>query len=242
MRRDGQLKMAEASITPHSGHAPSFTGKRLFVLATGALTVSFLPTWMTWLHSNYSHLELTIGVTRSASKLVSCDALRALTHGSVFVDSWDVIGASEPKHLELAEWPDSAIVFPASVHFIARFASGLADTPSLLGLLLTKAPIGIAPALPPGADRNPIIGNHLRTLAQMPNVVIPPLKPARSARSGKMEATGAGSLHTLLELVEDLRPKLGGVAANMPDSDGTAQRPDARSGKEGESRGSTPPV
>jgi hypothetical protein len=194
----------EKSVSP----ATPFSGEKLFLLATGALTVSQLPSWVHWLRTTYPALQLQIAVTRSATRFVSCDALSVIGKAEVFVDEWDAVGARSSRHLEIAAWADTICVFPATAHFLARFALGLADTPSLHALLATRAPIGISPALGPGVAEHPIVAAHLAALASLPNVVVAPLRPAPSAHSGRMDARGSGSLPELLGLAEERRARL----------------------------------
>lgn len=108
-------------------------------------------------------------------------------------------------HVELARWPDLVLVHPATQHFVGRYALGLADTPLLLALHATDALVGVAPALPPAAERNPMVQEHLRTLRARPGVVVAPTVPAASAATGEVADGGAAPLTDLLALCADRR-------------------------------------
>ncbi|WP_143343166.1 flavoprotein, partial [Crossiella equi] len=144
-------------------------------------------------------------LTTSAARFVSPHAVAQLTGAPPLPDRWPEDPVPGAPHVELARWCDTAVVFPACLHFLSRLALGLADTPALLALHCLTAPIGLAPSLPPGADRNPIVRDNLARLADRENVVVAPTTPARSLTTGHKDAAGSCPLWTLLELVEARR-------------------------------------
>lgn len=192
---------ASAEPTP----AP-FTPRRLLLFGTGALSVAFLPFWLNWLRLTHPETEVRVAVTRSAERFVSRVALRSLVGGEVLLDAWPdgtgPSGADQIDHVELAAWPDAVAVHPAGLHFLARFAQGAADTPVLMALQCTRAVIGIAPALPPGAEQGPAYRRHVKELDQYDNVLIAPPHPGRSASTGRNDASAAAPLPALLALIE----------------------------------------
>src|SRR5690606_15323626 len=52
-----------------------------------------------------------------------------------------------PGHIELADEADLLLVAPATANILAKFATGLADTPLAEIALATLAPVLIAPAM-----------------------------------------------------------------------------------------------
>ncbi|WP_328807624.1 flavoprotein [Nonomuraea antri] len=194
---------------------PEFRARRLLLVGTGAIAAMNLPSWLTWLATSYRELEVRLVLTSSAERFVSRHALSVLMRGEVGVDRWPDEPRPEAAHVELAEWSDAIAVYPACMNYVSRLALGLADTPTLLALQCTAAPIGIAPSLPPGALDNPIFRAHLDTLASRPNVVIAPTVPARSATTGRSDAAGSSPLWTLLELIEGLRASLAAPSAEV---------------------------
>ncbi|HEY9327084.1 MAG TPA: flavoprotein [Streptomyces sp.] len=191
---------------------PTFQVERLLLVATGALTVSFLPSWVHWLHRSYPSLTTRIVITHSAERFVSRQALGVLSGEAVLRDEWPE-DATAAMHVELAQWAEAAIVFPATMHYTSRLALGLADTPSLLTLQSTTVPIGLAPALPPGIEKNQAFAKHLHDLAQRPNVVIAPSVSAPSATTGQRDTRGSGPLWELMHLVEQRRHVLANDAS-----------------------------
>ncbi|GAA0385800.1 flavoprotein [Streptomyces luteireticuli] len=168
--------------------APEFTAERLLVIGTGAVHVAHLPTWAGWLRRSYPHLEIRTVVTRSAERFVTRSALAALGGGEVLLDAWPEGATTSALHVELAQWADAVAVYPATMDFIRRFATGAADTPAMLALQCTRAPIAIAPALPPGGQENEVLRGHLTSLDARRNVTVVPTVPGRSITTGRDDA------------------------------------------------------
>ncbi|RSS03215.1 phosphopantothenoylcysteine decarboxylase [Streptomyces sp. WAC04189] len=186
--------------------APDPTGvadpgfRRVLLVGTGALGVAFLPFWTNWLGNTFPEMEKRVVLTRSARRFVSADAISALCGKDVVTDDWNEAGPGAAPHVELARWPDLVLVHPATMHFVARYALGLTDTPLLCALQSTSALVGMAPSLPPGAQLSPVVQGHLETLRARPGVVVAPTVPAVSASTGETEDGGAAPLSELMGL------------------------------------------
>ena len=83
--------------------------------------------------------------TQNALRFIGATTLEALSHNSVDSDLYNDV--ESVKHVSLGQEADLVIVAPASASFLARYAAGIAD--DLLGntLLVTKAPVVLAPAM-----------------------------------------------------------------------------------------------
>ncbi|PSJ25797.1 phosphopantothenoylcysteine decarboxylase [Streptosporangium nondiastaticum] len=176
--------------------------RRVLVVGTGALSVSFLPFWINWLQDSFPAVEKRVALTRSARRFVSPEAVAALSRSrhDVFTDDWDSAPPGTAPHVELAAWADLVLVHPATVHFLSRYALGLADTPVLLALQTTRAVVGVAPALPPAAQHSPVVQGHLAALRARPGVVVAPTVPAESASTGERDDGGAAPMPELFRL------------------------------------------
>jgi hypothetical protein len=206
---------------------PAFDAERLLLFGTGSLRVAQLPGWVDWLRVTYPATDLRIVLTRSAQRFVSRQALAATTRRPVALDVWpDGDGDSVPDstHVEYASWPDAIAVYPATFNFLARFATGLADTPMLLALQCTTAVIGMAPSVPPGAVTSHAYRAHLAALARRPNVTVLAPVMGVSAHTGAIGIGVAGPLPSLLRRLETLRRGRGTSAAG-----GNGHVPAARS-------------
>ncbi|GAA0802238.1 flavoprotein [Spirilliplanes yamanashiensis] len=186
--------------------APELGVRRLLLIGAGALNVAFLPFWVTWLRTAYPELETRIVLTRTARRFVSAEALAALSHGEVHTDEWPEGGGA--RHLEWERWADGMAVFPATLHLLGRLANGLGDSPALLALQCTTAPVVLAPALPPGGWESPAVRRHVALLKERPNVAIVPPRPGPSATTGRDDAWVPAPFPTALMFLERCRSGL----------------------------------
>ncbi|GAA2382444.1 hypothetical protein GCM10010420_00440 [Streptomyces glaucosporus] len=187
---------------------PEFGGRRLLMIVTGAVNAVHLPYWLTWLRTHYPRVETRVVATRSAQRFTTLQALSALTSHQAITDEWPAEPRPTALHAELAEWADSVAVYPASLHYVSRAALGLADSPSLLTVHSTAAPVVLAPSLPPRVEENPVYTRHLGTLAERPNVSVAPTQAARSVTTGRREARASAPLWTVLGELERIRRTL----------------------------------
>ncbi|MFD7414017.1 flavoprotein [Kitasatospora purpeofusca] len=193
---------------------------RLLLVATGSTSAADLPYWISWLRDCRPQLELTVVVTRSAERFVTRAALAGRTGGEVLEDTWPQdVGSA--RHVQLSEWAEAIMVYPATLHFLARLALGMGDSPALLAAQCTTAPVGLAPALPPGGMDSAAYRSHWAALAARANVVVAPPGPGISVTTGRADAWVPAPLPDLLELVERRRAELAaapgpGAPLSMP--------------------------
>ena len=183
---------------------PPLAAERLLMIASGALGVAFLPFWVNWIRASYPATELRLVLTRSAEHFVTRGALDPLLPTPSIPDRWPDDPASTALHVELAEWPDAVVVHPATFHFTARLALGLADSPALLALQCTSAPIAVAPALPPGGVQSHAHAQHLAALHARPNLVVVPPVPAMSVTTGRPDAWMAAPIPEVVRMLGTL--------------------------------------
>ncbi|GAA0993541.1 flavoprotein [Acrocarpospora macrocephala] len=185
--------------------APAFRAERLLILITGSLGATFMPYWLNWLRLCYPHLDIRVVVTRSAERFVTRHSLTALLNRDVQLDDWPDGPEPGSPHVDYASWPDTVLVYPATYNFLSRFAGGLADTPMLLALQCTTALIGIAPNLPPGADRSHAYQQSRAAIKTRPNVVLVDPILGLSTHTREQNALVAPPLPILVERLEELR-------------------------------------
>lgn len=185
---------------------------RILYVVTGAIQAAMAPARVKWLVDSEPGIEVIVGITPMALRFTTLDALKSIGRSSVVIDDWaadnDVL-----HHVELAAWPDAAIVHPLTFDYTGRLAAGLADAPVLLALQMTQAPVVLCPSFPPGLWSSPIAQGNLQRLALRDNVVVLPAGPAQSAQTGE-RFTGAAApfehaLDAARQLIDEAR---GGVA------------------------------
>ena len=133
--------------------------------------------------------------TQNALRFIGATTLEALSHNTVDSDLYTDV--ESVKHVSLGQEADLVIVAPASAAFLGRFASGIAD--DLLGntLLVTKAPVVLAPAMHSEMWQNAATVSNVRTLTAR-GVHI--LEPAVGRLTG--EDTGIGRMPEPEQIVE----------------------------------------
>ncbi|MFI1254701.1 flavoprotein [Streptomyces netropsis] len=194
---------------------PELGVERLLLVVTGSTFATGVPFWADWLRMSYPHLETSVVLTRSAQRFVTWQALAHRVGGEVLTDVWPEEEA-RARHVELAEWAQAFVVYPATLHYTARLALGLADSPSLLAAQVTKAPIALAPSLPPGGLDSAAFQKHWATLSARPNVVMTAPEPGRSATTGRMEAWVPPPMPDVIEALEHRRAELAAAQAAHP--------------------------
>ncbi|MET8699360.1 flavoprotein [Kitasatospora sp. NPDC004723] len=185
--------------------APAFGARRLLLVGSGALGAASLPFWINWLRLSYPDLDLRVVLTRAAERFVTRNALTPILGREVLQDVWSEEPEASPLHVDLAQWPDAIAVYPASLHYIARLSIGLPDTPSQMALQTTRAPLVIAPALPPDAVTSPVYLKHLAELQSRANIVVVPPHKGLSVSSRQPDGSPAAPLTGVIESLERLR-------------------------------------
>lgn len=194
--------------------APAFGFSRLLLVVTGSTVAGGMPQWLTWLRREYPELEVEVVMTRSAHRFVTPLSLGLRLDGDVLTDDWAECGHA--RHVEHAEWAEAVLVYPATFHFTARFALGLADTPTLLALHCTDALVALAPSLPPGGLDSPAFRSHWETLAARPDVVMVPPIPGHSMTTGRSDGWVPPPLPEALRRMEERRVESGRGAGRSP--------------------------
>ena len=99
-----------------------------------------------------------------AVQFVTPLAFRSITHRPVVTDTFDPDSELSVEHVALAEQADIVVVAPATAHFLAKMAAGLADDPLTTTILATQAPVMVAPAMDAHMYDNPATQDNLSRL------------------------------------------------------------------------------
>jgi len=122
--------------------------------------------------------------TQNALRFIGAPTLEALSHNSVDPDLYTDV--ESVKHVQLGQEADLVVVAPASASFLARYAAGIAD--DLLGntLLVTKAPVVVAPAMHTEMWNHEATQNNVQILESRGVRVLPP-------ESGRLTGSDSGT-------------------------------------------------
>ncbi len=137
-------------------------GRRVVLGISGAIAAVDAPVLVRGLHS--LGCEVRIALTRTARRFVSVPALDALTHHRVWRGLWQREEAVPVPHINLAEWAELVIVWPASATTLARIAAG--DCSDLVSAIATatRAPVVISPSMNDAMLGAPAVQANLDTL------------------------------------------------------------------------------
>ncbi len=128
--------------------------------------------------------DVQVVLTPVAHRFVPPLTLQIFSGHPVYTDLFD--SHNEVIHLSLAQETDLILIAPATAHFIAKMAIGLADD-LLTNLLLATTPqIFIAPAMDFGMWEHPTVRENIRILrGRGVQIIEPEVGPLASGKEGK---------------------------------------------------------
>jgi phosphopantothenoylcysteine decarboxylase/phosphopantothenate--cysteine ligase len=115
-------------------------------------------------------------LTAAAQRLVTAEALAAVSRQPVLTSAWTTDGSM--PHIDLARWADTVVIAPATADVMARFALGLADdllTTLFLALEPSKRVI-VVPAMNTVMWNKPIVQSHVVTLRAAGATILLPVE------------------------------------------------------------------
>ncbi|GAA1408554.1 hypothetical protein AUR04nite_34130 [Glutamicibacter uratoxydans] len=176
---------------------------KVAVVLTGSTMTQIMPFWMDWVREAAPNTEFRVIMRESAKRFATKHGFEARMRTRVQQDEWsdEVIAA----HIELAEWADLILIYPATLDYISRLANGITDSPSLLAALTTNAPVCIAPALPPRAMNNEIVRGTLEKLRAPSNFMVIDPVPGNSESSEVTHAWVPPAFPDVLRKIEAFR-------------------------------------
>jgi phosphopantothenoylcysteine decarboxylase/phosphopantothenate--cysteine ligase len=142
-------------------------------------------------------------MTEGAQRFVTATTMQALSGRPVATDQWDANGVDNAMpHIALAREADAIVVAPATAHFMAKVAHGLADdllTTLALARDRARTALLVAPAMNVEMWENPATQ---RNAAQLKADGVALLGPAEGAQA--CGETGFGRMLEPGELLEDI--------------------------------------
>jgi len=149
------------------------TGLRRVVLGvSGAIAAIDAPAVIRGLHG--AGCDVRVALTRNAARLVSRAALDALTHHAVWSGLWQRDARTPVPHVNLAEWAELVVVYPASATTLSRIATG--DCSDLVAAIVaaTRAPVVIVPSMNDAMYESPAVQANLAVLRDHGRYVVHP--------------------------------------------------------------------
>jgi 3-polyprenyl-4-hydroxybenzoate decarboxylase len=162
-----------AAQTQTQTPAPAWIGVRRVVLGiSGAVAAVDAPQLIRGLHG--AGCEVRVALSQTARRFVSIAALDALTHHAVWRGIWQRDPGAPVPHVNLAEWAELVIVYPASATTVSRIATG--DCSDLVSAIVTatRAPVVVVPSMNDAMYASPAVRANLETLRQHGRFVVHP--------------------------------------------------------------------
>lgn len=165
--------MMTVTNQPTLADLAGLSNKNLVLIATAAIGTAFLPTWIGWMREVVPEINLRVVLTPRAGRFVGIDAVTAFARQPITIDDWDDTNG-EPRHVQLADWADCFLVHPATMDFVSRLSAGLCDSPTLLTLQGTDAPVVVAASCPPGFVDGDAWAGYVSSFAKRRNITLLP--------------------------------------------------------------------
>ncbi len=110
------------------------------------------------------NFDVQVVMTPAAVNFIAPLTFRSLTGKPVGVDLFDNDTESKARHIDLATFPEVAVIAPATANTLAKLASGLADNLLTSVLLATRAEVVLVPSMNDGMYENPAVQQNLQKL------------------------------------------------------------------------------
>jgi phosphopantothenoylcysteine decarboxylase/phosphopantothenate--cysteine ligase len=118
--------------------------------------------------------DVTVVMTRAATKLVGPITFAALTGRNVATEPWDRDGDVHVEHIRLADVAEVLVVAPATANFLGKAANGIADDMLTSTLLAVTCPVVIAPAMNVRMWKHPAVARNLETVKSLGYEIVEP--------------------------------------------------------------------
>ena len=141
----------------------TLAGKNILLGVTGGIAAYKAATLVRHLRNEGANVQVVM--SRSAHEFVTPVTMQALSGRPVRDDLWDREAEAAMGHIELARWADLVLAAPATAHFMACLAQGLAPDLLTTLCLATDAPILLAPAMNQAMWRAPATRRNTAVLA-----------------------------------------------------------------------------
>src|SRR5207245_734194 len=203
---------------PEGRLAGRLAGRLVALGVTGSIAAYKAPELVRLLQAEGA--EVVALLSPSATRFVAPLTLAALTRHTVEDDVLAPLPDGRIGHIVAADTADTVVVAPATAHWLAAMATGLAGDVVTATCLATAAPVVVAPAMDGEMYSHPATAANVRRLREDfgYTVVDPEAGPLASG------STGVGRLASLPAIVEAVVAGVAGRPIRAPDP---AMRPPA---------------
>ncbi len=145
--------------------------------------------------------EVHVILTASTQQFVTPLTFQSLTQHPVHTDLFNLTEESEMSHIKLADEADLVVIAPATADILAKMAVGLANDLLTTALLVTRAPVFVAPSMNVNMWEKEIVQKNLQTLRERGYHII---DPEEGTLACGMEGKGRlAETETILKALQD---------------------------------------
>ncbi|MBF6606773.1 MAG: bifunctional phosphopantothenoylcysteine decarboxylase/phosphopantothenate--cysteine ligase CoaBC [Chloroflexi bacterium] len=197
---------------PRSGTGGRLAGRLIALGVSGSIAAYRTPDLVRLLQAEGA--EVVAILTPSAGRFVARLALEALTRHPVEEDVLALLPDGRIGHIVVADTADAIVVAPATAHWLAAMASGLAGDVVTATCLATTAPVVVAPAMDGEMYAHPATRANVARLRDGfgYRIVEPEAGPLASGQ------TGVGRLAALPAIVDAVAAAVAGRPVRAPDA------------------------
>lgn len=175
----------------------AFSGKRVVLGVTGGVAAYKAAELVRLLVK--AGVQVDVVLTKAGSEFIGAATFQALTGRPVWQPLWDERMDNAMAHIDLTRGAAAVLVVPATAHFLARLAHGLADDLLTTLCLARDCPLLVAPAMNRQMWENPATQ---RNMMQLRTDGIKVLGPASGEQA--CGEVGDGRMLEASELFDDL--------------------------------------
>ncbi len=188
---------------PGQGGADVLAGKTVLIGVTGGVAAHYIPELIGQLR--WRHLtNVQVVMTPAATRFITPLTLEVASGNPVYADLWTAAQRAPLIHVQLARLTDVVLIAPATADILAKLAHGLADDLVTLTVLVTRAPVILAPAMHEEMWAKPIVQENVARLRAQGYHFVGPERGISSTgevADGRMASIGA-IIGRLIEVAE----------------------------------------
>jgi SAM-dependent methyltransferase/3-polyprenyl-4-hydroxybenzoate decarboxylase len=214
--------LVAASVEPP--RRPNHARTRLLLGLCGAVASSLAPSLVSLLQQR--GFELRVVATESALRFVHAEVLGALVHHPVRSSMWPDDPTLPVPHINLAQWADVVLIWPATATTISRLATGDYSTLVSAVALSTRAPVVVVPSMNVEMYGQPAVQRNLAQLVADGMHVVHPGTGSELAQTpdARTPTLGPAPPHTVVAAVVETVVRLA-RARGVDDRPGSSSRP-----------------
>ena len=189
-----------------SGRIEEMNKNKILIGITGSIAAYKACILINLLKRN--NFEIRVIMTEAATRFVAPLTFQTLSNFPVYIDMFKNINESKVEHIDLADWCNLIIVYPATYNTTNKIATGIADNllTTILSAMPDKKPIIIAPAMNIHMWNNKIIKHNINNLKKINNYYF--INPQKGNLACGYEAKGkVANPENVLRMIKKISEK-----------------------------------